>query len=182
MRIGVDIDDVLFPWFQKAHTACTKAGITNGRTPSRWECHEDYGVPLQVWVDVLQQATLDGTLYHGEPFPDAVPALSEAKKHGHTVHLVTARGFFDNGDIVRLLTIEWLRDNNIPHDTLTFAKDKTLVNLDVAVDDSLRNVQALRSAGVTTALMDAPHNRDVDDPSRVSTLTEFVDHYVLGRR
>ena len=30
MRLGIDIDDVLFPWFDKAHAACERAGVVAG--------------------------------------------------------------------------------------------------------------------------------------------------------
>ena len=30
-RIGVDIDDVLYPWYERAHEVSVAAGITNTR-------------------------------------------------------------------------------------------------------------------------------------------------------
>jgi FMN phosphatase YigB (HAD superfamily) len=180
MRILVDVDDVLFPWFDKAHAACERAGITNGVTPSQWECFKDYGVTLDEWLAVMETATLDGSLYRGMPYPGAIEALHRLREAGHSLHIVTARGFFQHGDLIRRHTVEWLTDNNVPHDSLTFIKDKTLMRVDIAVDDSLKNVTALRDAGVRTWLVDAPHNRDVVDDLRVSSVAEFADIVLAG--
>jgi 5'(3')-deoxyribonucleotidase len=174
MRIGIDIDDVLFPWFDRAHEACTYAGITNGVTPSQWECWKDYGTSMEAWLGVMEDATLDGSLYTGAPYPGAIEALRELKAAGHTLHMVTARGFFIHGHLIRKHTVEWLETWHVPHDTLTFAKDKTLVHTDVFVDDSWKNVQALVAAGIPTWMVDAPHNQGAVYDLRVPSVVEFA--------
>ena len=179
MRLGIDIDDVLFPWFDKAHAACERAGITNGVTPTQWSCYVDYGRTLEEWLAVMDAATLDGSLYTGEPYPGAVEALHRLKDAGHTLHVVTARGFFQHGDLIRKATIEWLRDNDIPHDSLTFTKDKTFVRTDAFVDDSWKNVSELEAAGVPTWMVDAPHNKANEHHRRVASVGEFAD-IILG--
>lgn len=179
MRIGVDVDDVLFPWFDKAHAACERAGITNGVTPSRWECYLDYGVTLDDWLVVMKSATLDGSLYTGDPYPGAVDAMRALKDAGHTLHIVTARGFFAHGDLIRRHTIEWFDANDVPHDSLTFSKDKTLVHSDVFVDDSWKNVSDLTAAGIRTWMVDAPHNQGNEHPFRVPTFVDFAS-IILG--
>lgn len=174
MRILVDIDDVLFPWFHNAHTLCEEAGITNGITPSQWECWLDYGCTMDTWLQVMEAGTLDGRLYGGDPYPGAVNALQALHDAGHSLHLVTARGFFAHGDLIRAHTVEWLATNAIPHDSLTFSKDKTFARVDVAIDDSVKNVVALEAAGVPTCLMDAPHNRKHSHRWRVTSVVHFA--------
>lgn len=174
MRIGIDLDDVCFPWFDKAHAACEQAGITNGVTPTQWAMYDDYGVTLEEWLRVMEAATLDGSLYTGDPYPGTYEALGALQDAGHTLHVVTARGFFAHGDLIRRHTIEWLAEWEIPHDTLTFAKDKTLVRTDVFVDDSWKNVQELTAAGVATWMVDAPHNQGVEYAHRVQSVVEFA--------
>jgi hypothetical protein len=39
VRIGLDIDDVLFPWTDRAHAAAEAAGITNGAAITQWSFH-----------------------------------------------------------------------------------------------------------------------------------------------
>ncbi len=175
MRIGVDVDDVIFDWFGRAHEASEREAITNGRgRPSQWECWLDYGCSKADWLLAMEYATLDGTLYTGDPIPGAVESLHALRNAGHTLHIVTARGFFVHGDLIRKHTVDWLRDHSVPHNTLTFAKDKTLVRTDVFVDDSWKNVQDLVAAGVPTWMVDAPHNQGVEYAFRVQSVVEFA--------
>lgn len=175
MRIGVDVDDVLYPWFERAHAACERAGITRGRRPAQWQCWLDYGCTEQEWLYVMERATLDGSLYNGEPYPGAIVALRELEAAGHELHIVTARGFFNHGALIRAHTVDWLREHDVPHHSLTFSKNKTLVRTDVFVDDSCKNVCELEAAGVPTWMVDAPHNQHVTDHRRVSGIREFAD-------
>lgn len=175
MRILVDIDDCIYPWYDLAHAACERAGVTNGIRPTSWECHTDYGITLDEWLEVMRVATLDGSLYTGDPMPGSAEALQTLRDAGHTLHIVTARGFFQHGDLIRRHTVEWLRDHQIPHDSLTFTKDKTFVQVDVAIDDSWKNVEALAATGVATWLMDAEHNQGVEYEWRVANITEFAE-------
>lgn len=134
---------------------------------------------MQDWLDVMEGGTLSGSLYSGDPYPGAVEALERLELAGHSIHLVTARGFFQQGHLIRSQTINWLTYYGVPHDTLTFAKDKTIVNCDVFVDDSAKNVAALEAAGVPTWMVNQPHNAHFIHRWRVDHVSEFVDA-VLG--
>lgn len=175
MRIGVDIDDCLVPWYGPAHDACVRAGITAGVTPKTWSPFEEYGCTDQDWYDALEVATLDGTLYDHPPFPGAVAALRALQAAGHTIHLVTARGFFVHGELIRRKTIEMLGDYAVPHNTLTFSSDKTIVRTDAFVDDHPKHIVALLEAGTPAYLVDAPHNQDAAGYRRVHDLVDFAD-------
>lgn len=179
MRVGIDIDDVLFDWYGRAHAACERAGITNGITPRTWAPGDEYGCGLDPWLEALAAATLDGSLYSGDPIPGATDALARLRDAGHTVHLVTARGFLQWGDLIRQQTVQWISDHEIPHDTLTFAKDKTLIRTDVFADDAEHNVAMLAAAGVRVCLIDAPHNQHVAHDWRAQHVADFVER-LLG--
>lgn len=180
LRVGVDIDDVIFPWYARAHQLCVKAGITNGVSPTTWSPHEEYGCTLQDWLDVMECGTLDDTLYSGAPYPGAIDALWRLRGAGHSIHLVTARGFFVLGRMIREQTINWLDDYGVPHDTLTFTKDKTIVRADVFVDDSAKNVAELVAAGMSTWMVNQPHNATAIHSPRVNHVSEFVDAILAG--
>lgn len=181
MHIGIDIDDVIFNWWERAHVACERAGITNGVYPSKWNMHEDYGCTLEEWLAALEVATLDGTLYVGEPEPGVLEALAAIDEANHNIHIVTARGFFNHGDLIRQHTIEWLRDWDIPHQSLTFTKNKALLRLDVAIDDSWKNVREMAAAGTITYLRNRPHNAEADYLRRVDDITEFANIVLRSR-
>lgn len=180
MRVGIDIDDVLYPWYDVAHRVCDTAGITNGATPTSWAPYEQYGCTDQAWFDALAIATLTGELYGAPPIAGVREQLERLHDAGHTIHLVTARGFLQHGKIIRLDTIEWINEYGIPHDSLTFIKDKRLVDVDAFIDDAPHNYDQLAEHGFHVWLLHAPHNvhartgRDC-----VATLEEFVD-LILG--
>ena len=111
--------------------------------------------------------------------PGVRDALLRLQGNGHTVHLVTARGFLAHGDLIKMQTLQWISDYAIPHDTLTFAKDKTLVRTDVFADDAEHNLSTLTAAGVRTCLIDAPHNQHVMHDWRAPSFADFVEE-LLG--
>ena len=179
LRVGVDIDDVLYSWYERAHQLCVNAKITNGIQPTTWSPHEEYGCTMQDWLDVLEEGTLNGSLYGGEPYLGAVESLWRLRDAGHTVHLVTARGFFVLGHMIREQTVDWLAAYDVPHDSLTFTKDKTDVPVDVFVDDSAKNVAQLVAAGVPTWMVNQPHNAGAVHHLRVDHVSEFVDAVLM---
>jgi hypothetical protein len=188
--VGVDIDDVLHPWFNTAHELSVAAGITNGVTPKTWRMATEYGCDLDVWVKVLERATKEGTLYGVPPIPGSIEALRRLLFAGHRIHLVSARGTAvwqsqSERDEIHQQTEAWIVEYAIPHDTLTFARDKAIVardsELDYFIDDGVHNFQELEQGapGTTVYLLTAPHNGDFYTPFRLETMDEFVD-LVIG--
>lgn len=175
MRIGFDIDDVLYPWYVTAHGLCEAAGITNGNEPTSWAPYEQYGCTDQQWFDALAVGTLDGSLYSVPPIEGVVDDLFRLREAGHSIHLVTARGFLRHGELIRQQTVTWLRQWDIPHDSLTFSKDKRVANVDVFIDDAAHNYDQL--IGTTAVwLLHAPHNGpERDGRFTMATVGEFVD-------
>ena len=174
-RVGVDIDDVLFPWYDRAHTASVRAGITTpNNRPTTWWPYREYGCEPQAWYDALAVATLDGTLYAGDPFPGAVDALHRIAAAGHTIHLVTARGFLAHGPAIKAQTIAWLDEHQVPHDTLTFSRDKTVVPCDWFVDDNVDNATAVAATGTRAYLLRQPWNQHNQTLPAVQDVPEFA--------
>ena len=177
MRVGYDIDDVLFPWYQRAHRHVMRAGLHNGVTPKSWRPHEEYNIPLEEWLAVLDRGTLRGTLTgRGRPIPGSIKEIRRVKEAGHTVVLVTARGFFKHGHRIKAQTKHWLKTWKVPYDELYFTKDKTVVPLDTMVDDNLANYDALHAHGVHTFLLNRTWNLPWnDDRNRIDHLYEYTD-------
>jgi hypothetical protein len=184
--IGVDIDDVLHPWFLTAHELCVAAGITNGVIPKTWRMADEYGCDKDAWVKVLEQATKDGALYGVPPIPGAVEALRRLHFAGHRIHLVSARGTAawqsqEERDEIHRQSYAWIEEYAVPRDSVTFASDKPIVaaelGLDYFIDDGVHNFQDLEQAAPNTQayLMTAPHNGDFWTPFRVETMDEFAD-------
>lgn len=184
--IGVDIDDVLYPWFLTAHDLCVEAGITNGVVARQWRMYEDYGIEADLWISVLDKATRDGSLYTQAPIEGSVEALRRLLFAGHRIHLITARGTgawqtLEQTAMIERYTREWVEEWAVPHDTLTFASDKAALvmqnGLDYFIDDAVHNFESisLNTHGCETYLMTAPHNTDYWTPFRLDTVSDFAD-------
>lgn len=183
LALAVDIDDVLHPWYALAHKAAVEANLGKARTvtPSSWAMHTAYEVPLDDWVKVINAATVDGDLYTAKPMTNVVYWLNALREAGHEVHLVTARGLHvgdgmvgDLRDIIRKKTVEWVFENDMVHDSLTFLKDKRRFLADVYIDDGAHNIKALSEAGRVAYLCDAPHNQSFDYAPRVPSFAAFA--------
>ncbi len=183
MRIAVDIDDVLYPWYDRAHEACLAAGLIPPGTPppTSWQVHEDYQVSLEAWVNALEKPTLDGSLYDGAPYPGVLRSLERLVEAGHSIHLITARGWLAHGKVIKGHTIRWLEAWEVPYSSLTFAQDKTILMADVFIDDSPRNIDALIAAKRAVRIVSRPWNADREDLDRLRVLSfnDFADHVLL---
>lgn len=177
LTVGIDIDDVLFPWYDLAHEASVAAGIANGVTPTQWAPFADYGCTDQEWFDVLAAALHDG-MYEAAPIPGAVEAVRRIADAGHQVHIVTARGLLAHGLTIKAATVAWIEAHDVPHDALHFTGDKTTVRTDVFVDDHPKHTAALEGVGTTTYLVDRVYNRGTDHPRRIAHISEFADAIV----
>lgn len=157
--VGVDIDDVIYPWSITAHRICERAGITNGKMFKSWHMWEDYGCTKEEWLAALEGPILTGELHQQQPLHYEVLQLHRLRERGHRIHLVTARGHHDHAEVIIDDTLDWLAAWDIPNDSITFSDTKTEVEVDYFVDDSPANYDRLKTAGRNVWLMDAQHNR-----------------------
>lgn len=178
----VDVDDVIHPWSKTAYRICERAGLTNGQPITQWYFYLDFGcTEEELWAVLSTREALD-ELYTAPPIPNALTGLRRLRNMGHRVHIVTARGFGPNGDEIQAMTRDWMSEWNVPLDSLTFAKDKTIVPADFALDDGIHNYEALNAAGVHCSLMDAIHNQEYDVPPgrRSYSVVQFADQVLFA--
>lgn len=179
--VMIDVDDVIVPWFETVDRRCVEAfGYDGSRGQCNvWSMHDFYGRTREEWENIVIQATVDGLYTTTEPLPGSVEAINRLRWYGHRAHIVTARGFMQNGENIRRWTREYLSNFAIGHDSLTFAKDKVEAMealgtvFDYAIDDGVHNFEHLQQAGVNVYLQDAPHNRSFETDRRVWSLWEF---------
>lgn len=179
--IMVDVDDVLFPLAVGLHAKAHEMGLHDNTTEALevWHGWIQYGCEKQRWLDVFDALLREGFYVNERPIPGTVEALRRLHWAGHRIHIVTARGFMENGENIRGWTRDYLATFGIGHDTLTFSKDKAAaqaelgLEYDYALDDGLHNFEALTEAGVNVYLQDAPHNRHYETDRRVGSLWEF---------
>jgi hypothetical protein len=188
LDLMVDIDEVIFPMMASVHKRAQDKGYHDGTADMVWAGWVHYrlpsGEPLpeDIYWDLWSEFALEGGYIHTPPIEGAVEALRWLSWEGHNIHLVTARGFMANAENIRAWTPQWVEEFAVPHKTLTFAQDKVAVQeelgveFDAAIDDSPKNFQALREAGIHAFLQDHEHNRDleVEPRLRVETLWQWA--------
>jgi hypothetical protein len=188
-KVGFDIDDVLMPWYARAHEACKEAGLTGGVEPTTWRPFEEYpDCTQEQWLEALDVVTLKGTLYlETAPDEDAVRALRSLYFEGHEVHLITARGFIGHSRLISQHTVRWLELNAIPYKTLSFTQAKgpkaKQLGLDWFIDDNEKNWREVGEAinpcwaEPRSFLLDRPWNQNVNTfpRVRVRSVQEYVD-------
>lgn len=190
LDLMIDIDDVVVPWFETVIGACTRLWGEPETPCTSWKMWEHWpGRDRDQWGEAVLSAThVDGLYTTVSPLPGAVEAINRLRWYGHRVHIVTARGFMENGSNIRSWTKDYLANFGVGHDTLVFAKDKVAaqeelgLTYDWAVDDGLHNFEALADAEVNVWLHDAPHNRHFETDFRVSSLWDFSNKVLSTTR
>lgn len=183
-NLMVDIDDVLFPLAPGLHRKAHELGLHDNTEEALrvWHGWQQYGCAKEKWLEVFEALHAEDYYLKAEPYRGAVRALRELYWEGHTINLVTARGFMARAGDIRRWTHEWVEDHAIPG-RVTFAKDKvaaqaSLGRFDFAIDDGTHNYLALRADGVNVSLLTVPHNEDDHIPAneRVSSVEEWADY------
>ena len=171
MVIGLDIDDTITDTFGVMFAYSEKFTIENLKREIKVEhvddvTNTDYVQAMHGWnnEDELKffkkyyQTIVEKTT----PYFLAVDIINKLKEEGHKIVLITARfdmttddGFFD----VEAATKKWLQKHGIHYDKLIVnAQNKGEVaeqnNVDVFVDDSLKNCLSVASKGIKTFIMD----------------------------
>lgn len=180
LNLMIDIDEVLFPLGDSIHEIGHEVGLHDNSTPwSQWEAWHQYGCDEGSYWELWKIfADRDGYTTT-PPIPGQVEALRHLYFEGHRINLVTARGFFDNGDEVKAWTRQWIENFAVPLHSLTFTQDKVATQqglgaFDLAVDDSPKHYSALEADDVNVWLQDHPHNRDFQASCRISNLWQFA--------
>lgn len=186
IKVGIDYDEPLFPWYDYAHDASVAAGLTTQEQPppTSWDPHSHYGCSIDDWYEALNQEVLKGADgMYGRPLkPGVVDDLRRLYTKGYDVHIITARGSFGAfGERIKRLTVQQLIRENVPYMKLHFAPDKHQVIKDLGVnymlDDRPKHYMEAESAGAETYLLDERWNQDFWVPAsrRLYTLRQYVD-------
>lgn len=183
MRIGFDVDDVLYKFVKAYHLWLNqtkgKSFDLKSEAPTynwflEWEISEEFCQNLHDSVDAGQMYW-QGDLCE----PTIAQNLLDLRAAGHTIHIVTAR-LFGVKRCPEEATRSWFSNNNLIFDTLTISKDKTAVKTDLFIEDNLKNYDLLEAAGVTSYLVNRPHNLQKDSRRRVNSVDEFTKIILSG--
>lgn len=170
LRIGLDLDGCFYDFDRMLVQWATEV---KGHVPdptkvdrSAWSLAPQLGISedeFDAWCDEAVDA---GYLFrHGAPYPGSVEAVRGLAEDGHSIHFVTSRRF---GLKSAHNTMDWLHEWDFPYDSITLSHDKTLVNVDVLVDDYERNWRECSEAGMRVFVMDRPWNQHLVGVDRVT--------------
>lgn len=175
MNIGIDIDDTIsdtyntmIPYAQKYTIEDLKrSGDINKKYETithkyiqfmhGWNEKEDLGFWDKYYEEMVSAVKV-------KPF---AREIMEKLHKDNKIIIITARWEKENKTI-QPITLKWLKDNKIPYDKIIFdSHDKLKIakenDIDLFIDDSIKNCKDVSEGGIKTFIMDAMLNRTYSD-------------------
>lgn len=174
MKLGIDLDGVVYNFVEDARN-CIAAykGIDPTTLPvaESWNFYNIWKISRNEFWDAITQGAKNGTMWANHPpIEGSIESLELLRDKGHTIHICTSRAG------VEVETHAWARSIKLPYDTFTISSDKTIVNVDLFLDDFEVNWRELTDAGIPCVLFDQPWNRHVTEAERVLDWEHFVKY------
>jgi uncharacterized HAD superfamily protein len=171
--IGVDCDDVLYPWDDVARLMLEARGYKGLHASTSWDYLEKQ-VSTQDWNDIWAPKNSRVMFTYGHAYPGSKEAMGRLTNLGR-VHIVTSRPLYAEG-----LTRSWLDREGIAYHELHIIgpgqkKSEVGPRVDVFIDDRDKNVLDMFRVTSKTYLMRRPWNVDFKWPLVVRDLNEFVE-------
>jgi 5'(3')-deoxyribonucleotidase len=159
MRLGIDLDGCVYDF---VNDFCDFAAerLDREMTPivPKWNFYTQLGLTEDVFWELVREGIDAGVIFRkGLPYPKAIETLKNLRDDGHSLHVITHRMFGPNAVTN---TMDWFRVWEMPYDTITFAKDKTVVAVDLLLDDMPENIEASIAAGIPAVIMERTWNSD----------------------
>lgn len=161
MRIGVDLDGCLVDFITDARKACTEFYETSEQfipEPNCWEFPvKQWGLSYEDFWDAIRYGVHNLLVWHDSPpVQGGLECLNSLREDGHTLHICTSRPGFEE------VTFQWLKRFEVPYDSVTISDDKTVVDVDMFIDDSPHNLEALVNNGTDTIRFVQPWNDGIN--------------------
>jgi FMN phosphatase YigB (HAD superfamily) len=170
VRIAIDIDSTLHHyWDEFAAAAKRRFGVELPYADQGWEI--DRLRPEQVRACVAETHK-DDRILAAEPYPGAVETIRAWHEAGHFIHITSHRRPEAHG-----ATARWLERIGLPYDDLYCSDDKISrcreIGIELLIDDSPVNLVRAADAGIATATLAHPWNRDVCEEEDVVCASDW---------
>jgi 5'(3')-deoxyribonucleotidase len=182
--LGVDLDGVCGDYTTAfANVVAHERGVDPASLSGErgWDFAEWGLADLGGFDAVHRRAVLEHRMFRTMPvMPGAAEVLWRLSDAGVWIRIITHRLYVNWGHAIAVSdTVEWLDRHAIPYRDICFLGRKPEVEADCYVDDSPDVVAALRGAGNTVVVFDAPYNRHLEGPRAESWAD--VEHAVAER-
>lgn len=177
--IGVDLDGVCADFYERMREVAAEwfEVDVSTLTPDVSYGLPEWGVKSAAQYESLHRfAVTQRDLFSTvKMIPGARRVLRKLSDDGYRIRIITHRLFIQyfHGLAVRQ-TIEWLDKHGIPYWDLCFMKEKDQVGADIYVEDSPKNLEALRKAGHFAICFANSTNKAVGTP-RADTWDQVYD-------
>jgi 5'(3')-deoxyribonucleotidase len=99
------------------------------------------------------------------PVPGAAQSIRRLSAEGVEIRIITHRLFIDHFHQTAVAqTVSWLDAHGIPYRDLCFMKDKVLVDADVYIEDTEKNIRSLEECNETVIAFTNPTNVNMNPP------------------
>lgn len=182
MRIGIDLDGVVYNYVKDFQDYVRNHHHQYADMPDfvcdTWNFFDEWGMSVEDFITLNEIGVEQGHIFaNGDPIPGAIETLDRLKEDGHFIHIITHRR---SGPKCLENTGKWLDKWDVPHDAVTFIEDKTVVDVDILLDDKDTNILSALDKGVDALMFDAPCNKNINLP-RALDWDHFYE-YVKGRQ
>ena len=181
IRLGLDLDGVIYNHADEFRELVAKergCDIEELPVPKTWSFYRDWGMTDEEFYFQLGKAAIRGQVFQkGKIYPEALESVTTLKDMGFEIVIITARQLSNNPEHMRIIrenTETWLLNNNVPYDELVIDNDKTRHSLNILVDDSITNIEAMIMTGNYAYIFDQPWNRQANLYPRVTGWADTI--------
>ena len=175
MNIGIDIDDTIANTYDVLFNYAQNYTINDIgkeiKDVNRNIITHMYCTNFHNWNKKEDKEFLDKyyekTVLKVQPKMYAVENIKRLKESGDKIYLITARFLSDKFDVEKL-TKDWLEKYGIPYDKLILNSQNKVIaakenDIDIFVDDSIKNCTEMAHVGIKTYMMDTIINKNFEN-------------------
>jgi uncharacterized HAD superfamily protein len=169
MKLGIDLDGVLYNWTDFSFRYCVEQGYTN-RSIDYFFSHEEEHTSI-FWHNLVRMPFL----YYKTPFKKEYKILIDKfASSGWEIFYLTNRP-----EEVKVTTYNWLEDSHVPYlDNLYFVDKKSSIirfeNIDYHIDDRGKCIEDIKNF-CSSYLISTPWNLDYKEPKNCKRIDNLLE-------
>jgi hypothetical protein len=146
LRIGLDVDGVLYPFVPVVRAWLLERGWVGAEhgPVTQWAFYRDWGLTDEQWRTEWAAGIRAGVIFGPAELPEEDrAAVASLLAGGDEVHLVTSRNVPGVEAEARALTWRWVAELGLPFTSVSISSDKGCVDTDLFLEDSPANCLVL---------------------------------------